>query len=90
MIPFLILLGITVFMFAVIQYELLIFKSKTNPKLKPNFMQTLGAQYQILYGENPDAGSMGPFQWCNWVVFSVSTVIVSLNLLIAIISDIYD
>jgi len=58
--------------------------------VKINFVEELGAQYQILYGENPDASKMGPFQWINWIFFSVSTVIVSLNLLIAIISDIYD
>jgi len=43
-------------MFAVIKFELDMQKNKVNPdpKYKSDFMGTLGGQYQILFGENPD------------------------------------
>lgn len=60
---------------------------------RPNIFDTIGTQYQIIFGENPEI----PFDdWNNadkvalYVLFTLIVNILMLNLLISIISDVYE
>lgn len=54
------------------------------------FIPKLGETYQIIFGENPDAGEMNYLQWIGYMIVTVLINIVCLNLLIAILSNTYD
>lgn len=83
MIPFLVLLFMCVFMFAVMNHAATPKKERTFDK----FQKGLGAQYMMLFGDNPENESW--VQWTLWLLFSITQIVVSFNLLIAIISDDY-
>jgi len=53
-------------------------------------LQQLGSSYQIVFGENPDPKEMGKLGWIIYFLMTMLLNIVTLNLLIAIISNTYD
>jgi len=52
-----------------------------------DFVLHLEDQYKILFGDNP--APENTTQWVLFIIFSVFTIILNLNLLISIISDSY-
>jgi len=93
MVPFMFMLFATVFMFALVNYELDFRKYLRTPKSKkkaaPSFIFKLGDQYMTMFGNNPGADEMDTKEWLSYIGFSIFISIVCLNLLIAVISDIY-
>lgn len=89
MIPFLIVVALTVFSFALVNYSL--DKEEGLHKDKGLFVN-LANQYRILFGENPEIefDSKHIIRWTLYVVFTLLMCTVMLNLLISIISDEYD
>jgi len=81
---FLILIITMVFMFAALNNIVPYHTSTGMPK---DFLLHLEDQYKILFGDNP-APENGT-QWVLFIIFSVFTIILNLNLLIALISDSY-
>lgn len=89
MISFLFLVALFTFTFGLVNYETQI----VHPgEKKKTYMQNLGAQYQIIFGENIEDPIKNEYaiQWLLYVLFTVLINIVLLNLLISIISDDYD
>lgn len=54
------------------------------------YLEELGKQFQVLFGENPSADEMGIYKWFLYILFSTAVIIVSFNLLISVVSDTYD
>lgn len=87
MIPFLIVVALSVFSFALVNFSL-----DKEQKLDEGLFQNVGSQYRILFGENPDIAfeSKQIIRWILYVIYSLLMCTVMLNLLISIISDEYD
>ena len=55
-----------------------------------DFTGVFGDFYLFLNGESPYEAEMNRGQWLIYIIFTMMNIIVSLNLLIAILSDKYD
>lgn len=87
MIPFLSIVALTVFSFALVNFSI-----DKNANSSTSFFANLMLQYRILYGENSEIelDSAYIIQWFNYIVFTILMCITMLNLLISIISDEFD
>lgn len=87
MVPFLIIVAISVFSFALVNYSL-----DKEEGIDEGLFENLGNQYRILFGENPEIEFTYNklVKWVLYVSFTLLMCTVMLNLLISIISDEYD
>ena len=87
MIPFLSIVAVTVFSFAIVNYSI-----DKNSNDGVTFFANLMLQYRIIFGENSDIplDIKELIRWFNYVAFTILMCTTMLNLLISIISDEFD